>query len=108
LPRQAAVSSVTPYPLVAPDVVAFATIPKRCRLPGKRCRFEEPTSPLIVETGLRFASLVPSLVRVIMNTIYHRILQASSKYDSHLGREGNGSIDEGGQAAPRRRGAEDR
>jgi len=43
-------------------VAAFAPAPKRCRLPGKRCRFEESTSLLIVETGLRLVTLMLSLV----------------------------------------------
>ena len=55
------------------NVAAFAPTPKRCRLPGKRCRFEESTSLLIVETGFRFVTLVLSLVGIIMNTIHHRI-----------------------------------
>jgi hypothetical protein len=51
----------------------FAQTPKRCRFPGKRCRFEEPISLLILETGLKFVTLVLSLVGIIMNTSYHRI-----------------------------------
>ena len=62
--------------------VAFASTPKRCRLPGKRCRFEESISLLIVETGLRFATSALSLVRIIMNTIYHRILKTPRLYSS--------------------------
>ena len=34
------------------NVAAFAPTTERCRFPGKRCRFEESTSLLIVETGL--------------------------------------------------------
>jgi len=63
------------------NVAALAPTPKRCRLPGKRCRFEESTSLLIVETGLRFVTLVLSLVGIIMNTIHHRILKRSPLYD---------------------------
>ena len=57
-------------------MAAFAPTPKRCRLPGKRCRFEESTGLLIVEIGLRFVTLVLSLAGIIMNTIYHRILNS--------------------------------
>ena len=64
------------------NVAALAPTPKRCRLPGKRCRFEESTSLLIVETGLMLATLVLSLVGIIMNTIYHRILKRSRLYGS--------------------------
>jgi hypothetical protein len=48
----------------------------------KRCRFEESTSLLIVETDLRFATLVLSLVGIIMNTIHHRILKRLRLSDS--------------------------
>jgi hypothetical protein len=64
------------------NVAAFAPTPKRCRLPGKRCRFEESTSLLIIETGLRFATLVLSLIGIITNTIYHRILKRPRLHSS--------------------------
>jgi hypothetical protein len=55
------------------NVAAFAPPPKRSRLPGKRRRFEESTSLLIVETGLRLVTLVLSLVGIIMNTVHRKI-----------------------------------
>jgi hypothetical protein len=47
------------------NVVAFAPTPERCRLPGKRCRFEEPLGLLIVETSLKFITSVLGLVGII-------------------------------------------
>jgi hypothetical protein len=75
--RQVSVSSGTLFHLWRWNVAAFAPTPKRCRLPGKRCRFEESTSLLIIEAGLRFVTLVLSVVGIIMNTIYHRIPKRS-------------------------------
>ena len=54
--RQVVVSSGMLFHLWRRNVAVFAPTPKRCRLPGKRCRFEEPTRLLIVETGLRFVT----------------------------------------------------
>jgi hypothetical protein len=81
-PRQAVVSSGTLFQLWRRDVVAFAPTPGRCRSPEKRRRFEESTSLLIVETGLRFVTLVLSLVEIIMNTIHQWILKRARLYGS--------------------------
>ena len=81
-PRQAAVSSGTLFHLWRRNVAVFAPTPKRCRLPGKRCRFGESISLLIVETGLRFVSLVFGLVGIIMNTIHQWILKMARLYGS--------------------------
>jgi hypothetical protein len=64
------------------NVAAFAPTLERCRFPGKRCRFEDSISLLIVETGLRFVALVLSRVVIIMSTLYHRIPKGSRLYNS--------------------------
>jgi hypothetical protein len=54
------------YHLWRRNVAVFAPAPKRCRLPGKRCRFEASTSLLIVETSFRLVTLALSPVGIML------------------------------------------
>jgi hypothetical protein len=56
------------YHLRRRNVAVFAPAPRRCRLPGKRCRFEASTSLLVVETSFRLVTLALSLVGIVLVT----------------------------------------
>jgi hypothetical protein len=55
-------------------VAAFATTPKRCRLPGKRCRFEHEYVIIhrVFQEILKFSSLGLTLTRSVVTYMEYK------------------------------------